>query len=173
MIALRVQPVDEKHVRISGMTPVLAAMLRELPEILELRDSPAAQARLFPNPIAGDDKANKEWQQTTGPELRHLFVSAGETVARDLTAIEADGGDANNGYQVTFPVEHVRAWMSAINQARLILAEVHKIDEAEMSRTDLDPRRPKDMAALRIHVLGYLLHLFVELETGGELANSL
>jgi hypothetical protein len=173
MIDLRVRPIDEKSVRISGMTPVLAAMLGELPEILDLREAPAAQVRLYPNPIAGDDNANKDWQQTTGAELRHLFVSAGETVTRDLTAIAADGEDASSGYQVTFPVEHVNAWMSAINQARLILAEVHQIDEAEMSRADLDPRRPKDMAALRIHVLGYLLHLFVELESGDELANSL
>jgi len=173
MIDLRVRPIDEKRVRISGMTPVLAAMLRELPEILELRDSPAAQARLYPNPMAGDDKANKDWQQTMSPELRHLFVSAADTVTRDLTGLAAEKGDTNEGYQVTFPIEHVNAWMSAINQARLILAEVHKIDETEMSRTDLDPRRPKDMAALRIHVLGYLLHLFVELETGDEPANSL
>ena len=87
MIALRVQPLDEKRVRISGIPPVLAAMLHELPEILELRDSPEAQQRLYPSPTAKDENINKEWAQVTSPELHHLFVSAGETVARDLTAL--------------------------------------------------------------------------------------
>jgi hypothetical protein len=163
MIDLCVQALGEKHIRISGIPPVLAAMLRELPEILELRDSPDARARLFPNPTPDDDKVNNEWQQLAGPELRHLFVFAGETVARDLTALEVDGDDPE-AHQVTFPVEHVTAWMSALNQARLILAEVHKLDETDMNRTDFDPESPKHRAALRIHLLGYLLHLFVELD---------
>ncbi len=167
MIDLSVQPLDEKRILISGIPSVLAAMLRELPEILELRDSPDARARLHPNPTAGSDNINREWHQLADPELRHLFVSAGETVTRDLTALTADkeNGDA---WQVAFPIEHVPAWMNALNQARLILGEVHKIDEAEMNRTDFDPQSPKHMAALRVHLLGYLLHLFVELDSAHE-----
>jgi hypothetical protein len=170
MIALRVRPFDEKCIRISGIPPLLALMLRELPEILELRDSPDAEARLFPNPTAKDDTVNREWHQVAAPELRHLFVSAGETVARDLTAVTPDE-TAPEHYQVTFPVEHVNAWMSALNQARLILAAVHKIRDQDMNRTDFDPKSSKDVAALRIHLLGYLLHLFVDLENGDEPEN--
>jgi len=167
VIDLTVQSLDEKRILISGIPSVLVAMLRELPEILELRDSPDARARLYPNPTAGSDNINREWHQLAGPELRHLFVSAGETLTRDLTALTADkeNGDA---WQVAFPIEHVPAWMNALNQARLILGEVHKIDEAEMNRTDFDPQSPKHMAALRIHLLGYLLHLFVELDSAHE-----
>jgi hypothetical protein len=147
-------------------------MLREVPEILELRDSPEARARLYPNPTADNDKINQEWHQMAGPELRHLFVSAGETVGRDLTALAVDkeNGDA---WQVAFPIEHVPAWISALNQTRLILGEVHKIDEVEMSRTDFDPQSARHMAALRIHLLGYLLHLFVELDSGDEPENHI
>jgi len=170
MTDLRVQALDEKHIRISGIPPVLAVMLREIPGILEMRDSPAAQTRLFPSPTRGDEKANKEWQQMVGPELRHLFVSAGETVARDLTALAADEEEAES-FQVEFPVEHVRAWMNALNQTRLILGEVHGINEEDMNRVDFDPQTPKHLAALRIHLLGYLLQLFVELETGDEPEN--
>jgi hypothetical protein len=170
MIDLRVQPLDEKRIRISGIPPVLATMLREIPEILELRDTPEARQRLFPRPTTKDENINKEWAQMTTPELRHLFVSAGETVARDLTALAVDK-KGRDPQQITFPVEHVNAWMSAINQARLILAEVHKIDDHEMDRKDFNPGSSKDMAALRIHLLGYLLHLFVELDTGGEREN--
>jgi hypothetical protein len=172
VIDLKVQPLDEKRILISGIPPVLAAMLREVPEILELRDSPEARARLYPNPTADNDKINREWRQMAGPELRHLFVSAGETVGRDLTALTAEG-DSGEAYRVAFPVEHVPAWISALNQTRLILGEVHKIDEVEMSRTDFDPQSAKHMAALRIHLLGYLLHLFVELDSGDEPENHI
>lgn len=172
MIDLSVQPLDEKRILISGIPAVLAAMLREMPEILELRDSPDARARLYPNPTRGNNKIDQEWHQMAGPELRHLFVSAGETVARDLTALTADkeNGDV---WQVAFPIEHVPAWMSALNQTRLILGEVHKIDEVEMNRTEFDPQSAKHMAALRIHLLGYLLHLFVELDSTHEPENHI
>jgi len=63
--------------------------------------------------------------------------------------------------------------MSTLNQTRLILAEVHKVDETDMERQDFDPQDPKHLAALRIHLLGYLLHLFVELENGNEPADSI
>ena len=171
MTDLRVQPLDEKRIRISGIPVVLAVMLREMPEILEMRDSPDARKRLFPEPTRSNEKINKEWQQMVGPELRHLFVSAGETVTRDLTALAVDDKDAE-AYQVEFPIEHVRAWMSALNQARLILGEVHEINEEDMNRADFNPQNPKHLAALRIHLLGYLLQLFVELETVDEPENS-
>ena len=170
MIELRVQSLDEKHICISGIAPVLAIVLRELPEILEQRDSPVAQTRLFPKPTSADDRINKEWQQMNGPELRHLFVSAGETVARDLAGL-AGSQPSKETFEITFPVEHLKAWMSALNQARLILAEIHKIDDEDMNRADLDPQNPKHVAAFRIHLLGYLLHQFVELEAGDEPAD--
>jgi hypothetical protein len=172
VIDLKVQPLDEKRILISGIPTVLAAMLREVPEILELRDSPEARARLYPNPTADNDQINREWRQMAGPELRHLFVSAGETVGRDLTALAAED-ESNEAWRVAFPVEHVPAWISAINQTRLILGEVHKIDEVEMNRTDFDPQSSRHMAALRIHLLGYLLHLFVELDSGDEPENHI
>jgi hypothetical protein len=172
VIDLRVERLDEKHVRISGLTTMLAVMIREMPEILELRDGPDASARLFPNPTKADDKSNKEWQQMVSPELRHLFVTATETVTRDLTALASNKSDPET-YEVTFPVEHLSAWMSALNQTRLILAEVHKIDEEDMEHRDFDPQNPRHLAVLRIHLLGYLLHLFVELENGHEPADSI
>jgi hypothetical protein len=164
---LRVERLDEKHLRLSGLTVMLAVMLREMPEILELRDRPDVSARLFPSPTKTDEKINNEWQQMVSPELRHLFVSATETVTRDLTAMTGDGGDPEV-YEVTFAVEHLNAWMSALNQTRLILAEVHHIDEQDMEQREFDPLNQKHLAALRIQLLGYLLHLFVELENGHE-----
>jgi hypothetical protein len=155
MIELRVEPVGVKHLRISGIDALVLDCLHALPEILEQRDKPVVRCRLLPDPTGADPKTNEEWQRLIAPELRHLFVSAGETVTRDLTAVTPDG-------QLTFPTEHLNAWMSALNQARLILGELHRITDADMETTEFRVTEPKAQAILRIHVLGYLLQLLVE-----------
>jgi hypothetical protein len=167
VIQLQVEPVGEKHLRISGINPVVLDCLHSLPEILAQRDSPAARRRLLPNPTTADEKANSEWQRLMAPELRHMFVSAGETVARDLTSIGPDDRDPQL-LSVTFPIEHTPAWMSALNQTRLILGALHKVTDKDMSESDFNLKRAKGLAVFRIHVLGYLLHLFIELDSGHE-----
>jgi hypothetical protein len=162
---LTVQPLNEKQIRIRGIDPVLLDCLQNLPQILEQRDSPAARQRLLPDLTPADPQANREWQHAVAPELRHLFATAGETVIRDLTAVTPTDPSARH-HELTFPAEHVNAWMCALNEARLILGQVFQITEADMATTEFDVRRPKGRAVLRIHVLGYLLQLFVQLETG-------
>lgn len=154
MSALRVTQFDSKHLCLAGIDPLLGLCLQELPSILEKRDSPAARPRLFPDPTAGDAKANEDWRQLVAPELRHLFMSAGQTVERDLTLLTGDS--------LTFPAEHLNAWMSALNQARLILAESHHVTDADMETANLDPRDARQRAVLLIHLYGLVLQLFVE-----------
>ena len=154
MSPLRVYAVDDKHLRISGLDPLLARCLYRVPEILDQRDRPEIRARLFPDPLPGEAETNAEWHRLMDADLEHLFLSAGEIVARDLTGLQAD--------QLTVPAEHHRAWMSALNQARLILGEQHGITESDLNRTDLDLHQARDRAVLEIHVLGLLLHRLVE-----------
>ena len=156
---LRVEPVDSKHIRISGIHPVLLDSLHALPEIFEQRDSPVARQRLLPNPTTTDEIANAEWQLAVAPELRHAFVAAGDTVTRDLTGVTTDG-------QLTFVAEHLNAWMSALNEARLILGEIFHITDADMESADFDVKIAKSLAIFRIHMLGWLLQLLVDLEAG-------
>ena len=162
---LRVQAVNHKQVRVGGINPFLAACLQELPEILAQRDHPSARRRLFPDPTAGDREANADWQRLMEPELRHLFVSAAETVARDLAALQPDTSE-KDCLETAFPAAHVSAWMSALNQARLILGELHHVEEPDMTREQFDLQDARQLAVLRIHVFCYLLQLFVELESG-------
>jgi hypothetical protein len=172
MSQLRVQPVDTKTIRISGIEPFLADCLETLGETLEQRDSPRASGRLFPPPTADSDKANEDWQKFVDPDLRHLFVSAGETVLRDLTGLQPEApAQPPASYQVTFSAQHANAWISALNQARLILGELFHITEEDMNKTRFDVTDERTLAIVRIHLLGYLLHLFVEManpETGGD-----
>ena len=157
MIALRIERSGEKHIRITGLDPVLLDCLHALPEILDQRDQPAARQRLLPDPTT-DPAINADWQQAIAPELRHLFVAAGDTVVRDLTGITPGG-------ELTFAAEHLNAWMSALNEARLILGEIFHITDADMETTEFDVTTAKGLAVFRIHVLGYFLQLLVELET--------
>ncbi len=161
MIQLRVEADGPKHIRISGIHPVLLDCLHVLPEILEQRDSPAARKRLLPDPTTTDAQFNAEWLLAVAPELRHAFVVAGDTVARDLTGVTTDG-------QLTFIAEHLNAWMSALNEARLILGEIFQITDVDMESADFDVKTPKGLAIFRIHVLGWLLQLLVDLEAGHD-----
>jgi hypothetical protein len=158
VIALHIERSGEKHIRISGLDPVLLDCLHALPEILEKRDTTAARRRLLPDPTT-DRTINADWQQTIAPELRHMFVAAGDTVTRDLAGITPDG-------ELTFAAEHLNAWMSALNEARLILGEIFRITDADMETPEFDVTTPKGLAVFRIHVLGYFLQLLVELENG-------
>jgi hypothetical protein len=162
MIELRVRTVDAKHIRISGIDPLLAHCLQQLPEILEQRDAPTARDRLFPLPTTADRKTNDDWQQNVTPELRHLFASAGEIVLRDLTALSPPAGASRR--HLTFPAEHANAWLSALNQARLILGATFSITDEDMNATGFDLNDPRQKAVLQIHLFGYLLQLFVEHE---------
>ncbi len=159
-MSLRLQKFGEKHLRLSGINPVVADALQHLPEILSFRDAPPAHRRLFPAP-SSDSAVNAEWESFVTPDLRHLFVTAGESVTRDLTGLEREPR-RKNSHQLTIPAPHADAWMNALNQGRLILAARHEVTEADMNRQDLDPQEPRDMAIFRIHILGYLLQLFIE-----------
>jgi hypothetical protein len=165
MIDLRVQPDGAKRIRISGIEPYMVNCLLSLLETLEQADSSPARERLYPNPTRHDDNANAEWQQLVAPELRHLFVTASETVARDLTGLQPDTHNPALS-EVAFPTEHVNAWMSALNQARLVLAETVGITEEDMNVSNFKVLDKKAFAVVKIHLLGHLLQLFVELVSG-------
>ncbi|MCX7915842.1 MAG: DUF2017 family protein, partial [Verrucomicrobiae bacterium] len=124
MKPLRVVACDEKTVELTGIPPILRQCLFHLPEILRHRSQPGVRERLFPDLEPGNPRANAEWHDLADPELRHLFVSAEETVVRDLSALEGD--------RVRVPLAHLAAWMSAINQARLILGELHHVTDRDM-----------------------------------------
>lgn len=158
---LHLVPVGEKHLRLSGVPALLARFLFELPEILRRRDE--AHGRLFQDLVPHEPDTNAEWHRLMDADLQHLFASAEETVLRDLTQFDAEKGE------VVFPVAHVRAWMGALNQARLILGELHHVNEHDMDADNLDMTDPRQRALLQIHLLGWLLHLFIDHENPDRL----
>ena len=137
--------------------PLFASLLTELPKVASRHKK--AQARLYPDPIGGEDHAEfrRDWKEHVRPELERLFASSRDIVARDLSAL---GG---NGTKLAIPSTHLEAWLNALNQARLVIVE-----ESNFSEADLDHREPPDLATrrgrslLKIHFYGHLQELLVE-----------
>lgn len=150
MKPIRVIPIRADRVKISGIGADLAYCLRQVPVILGRRDEPKVRRRLFPDPTPGHSEENAAWHETVEPELRHLFESAERTLVSDLAGLRSES--------LVLPASHLDAWRSSINQARLVLSELHGVTEADMERETMDPTQAKDLALMQIHVLGYLLH---------------
>lgn len=150
MKPIRVMPIRADRVKISGIGADMAYCLRQIPAILSHREDAKPRRRLFPDPMPGHSEDNEAWHETVEPELRHLFEAAERTLAADLAGLRSES--------LVLPAAHLDAWRSAINQARLVLAEVHGVTESDMEKEKLDPADARDLALMQIHVLGYLLH---------------
>ena len=139
--------------------PLLATFLSELPKVAARHKK--AQARLYPDPIGGVAHAEfrRDWKEHVRPELERLFASSRDIVARDLSA----PGGHNHGTEVAIPCAHLEAWLSALNQARLVIVE-----ESNFTEADLDHHEPPDLATqrglslLKIHFYGHLQELLIE-----------
>lgn len=139
--------------------PLLATFLSELPRVAARHKK--AQARLYPDPIGGVAHAEfrRDWKEHVRPELERLFASSRDIVARDLSA----PGGHNHGTKVVIPCAHLEAWLSALNQARLVIVE-----ESNFTEADLDHHEPPDLATqrglslLKIHFYGHLQELLIE-----------
>jgi uncharacterized protein DUF2017 len=147
----------EDHLEITELDPFLAELLRQVPASARVEGDPAAEARIYTDPSANpQDELCSEWKAYVRPELRRLCQTATETVAQDLAQL--------NGNEKTFanrtlkiPASHADAWLSALNQARLIIAEKNDFTENELSdhcRSPIGSRR--DLSLFQVNFYGFL-----------------
>lgn len=168
MNGVQLSKTDDDQVRLSGIDWVTAACLLEVPNILPLSKSGPARDRLFQKLSATDSKLNEDWHNLVTPELEALFAEAGEILAKDIEPLATEATSLKPR-ALTFSIAHLNAWMSALNQARLILGAQHDVTESDMDEREFgDPDNHKQQAVLRIHVLGYLVQLLVEFDSGKE-----
>jgi hypothetical protein len=146
----------------SGINLWCALILQEVPAILEERHAPAPRERLFPDPTRSDPDWNDQWRQLVAPELESLFQSAGEIIARDLARLQPED-KRQSSFRVEIPAAHVNAWISALNQARLILGAQHKITEADMNDdAPVNLCDKRTAAVMKIRLLGIFVELLVQ-----------
>jgi Domain of unknown function (DUF2017) len=121
------------QIEISELDPFLAELLRQIPASASPDGVPTAEQRLFSSPTNGKEpELCAEWKQYVEPELRRLFQSATETVAADLEQLNGNEKSLANR-TLRIPAKHTDAWLSALNQARLVIAVKNNFTEGELS----------------------------------------
>lgn len=145
------------HIEISELDPFLAELLRQIPASASPDGVPAAEERLFSSPTNGKQpELRAEWKQYVEPELRRLFQSATENVAEDLQQLNGNEKSLANR-TLRIPAKHTDAWLSALNQARLVIAAKNDFTESELSdhfRSPIGSRR--DLSLFQINFYGFL-----------------
>jgi len=147
----------EDHLEISELDPFLAELLRQVPASAHAEGDPAAEARIFSAPSSAPrDELCSEWKAYVKPELRRLFQTAIETVALDLAQLNGNEKTFANR-SLTIPAAHAEAWLSALNQARLVIATKNDFTESELSdhcRSPIGSRR--DLSLFQVNFYGFL-----------------
>ncbi len=153
---LSIRTLDAHRLELIGIDSTIALCLRHVPTILSHRDAAGVRERLYPDALPNDPARNAEWHRLTDADLRHLFETAQQTLERDLRSLDP------RRRKLAFPAEHLRGWMSAVNQARIVLSEQHQLEASDLQRQDFTPGSPRDAALLQVQVLGYVLQVLVD-----------
>ena len=155
------------HIEISELDPFLAELLRQIPASASPDGVPAAEQRLFIFPAnRKETELCAEWKVYVQPELRRLFQSATETVAADLEQLNGNEKSLANR-TLRIPAKHSDAWLSALNQARLVIAAKNSFTESELGdhlRSPIGSRR--DLSLFQINFYGFLQE-FILRDLGG------
>ena len=146
---------EGEALRISDLDPFLAELLRQIPLSANPDGVPGAEARLFIEP-SREKEICSEWKSYVEPELRRLFRSATETVAADLAQLNGNEKSLRNR-SLRIPFEHADAWLSALNQARLVIAEKYKFSDEELNDHDRSPiGSRRDLGLFQVNFYGFL-----------------
>jgi hypothetical protein len=127
----------EYGIEFTDIEPVEADLLRQIPAVCESGENARCEERLFSRPAdASEAQFLSDWDEYVRPELRHLFLSAKNTVSADLARLASGTGKLG---RLVVPQAHADAWLNALNQARLILATKFNFTDRELSMHE----RPK------------------------------
>jgi uncharacterized protein DUF2017 len=144
-------------IEISELDPFLAELLRQIPASANPDGAPAAEQRIFSSPTnEKETELCAEWKTYVEPELRRLFQSATETVAGDLEQLNGNEKSFANR-TLRIPSKHSDAWLSALNQARLVIATKNNFTENELNdhfRSPIGSRR--DLSLFQVNFYGFL-----------------
>ena len=151
---------------ISDLDPFLAELLRQIPGSTKFDGAPEAEARLFSRPSA-EKEICAEWKSYVEPELRRLFRSAVETVTDDLAQLNGNEKSLRN-CTLAIPFEHADAWLSALNQARLVIAIKYKFSDEELNDHDRSPiGSRRDLGLFQVNLYGFLQEFILrEMQSG-------
>ncbi len=146
---MRLRILNDDYWEIRGMGETEVYLLHKIPEAADTKGSEPARKRLYPESSISDgggegESSLSDWSELVHPELKGAFGAAIEQVVADLKAVKPSGEKAAPGYHLRIPSAHADHWFSALNQARLVLAERYDLpmpdEEFESERTAVDAR---------------------------------
>lgn len=132
-ITMRREP--DGSYRITGIPFGLALWLVELPGLIGQDLPPEVRARLYPPP-GSDEQMQVEWERLMVPELFALLASSRDVVLKDLAPLRSRLRKAEELFEdgeLTIAPEHVNAWISALNAARLALGAQFEVTAEDMA----------------------------------------
>ena len=125
--------LSEKSWILEEIGAVEFQLLSDIPKAADPGDSESAQDRLFPPPIRnpGSDEAEflREWNAYVTDDLITQFSQDLATLSSDLRRAEVVGEDEDGDpiRRLEVPVSHAQQWFSSLNQARLVMGDVHDL----------------------------------------------
>ena len=150
---------------IEQLDDFLVELMRRIPSSAKPGGNQAAKERIFSKPESVEGKLSDDWKLYVEPELQYLFQTALEVVDGDLKKVKRKKQE--NGEfisSLSFSPEHIEAWLSATNQARLVLSEVYNFREAELSGEIPEAiNNEKDLALFQVHFYGFIQECFLRI----------
>lgn len=136
-----------------------AEALTDLPQRAERHQD--AWSRLYPDPVRNEDADNlrQDWRDHVQPGLERLFATSREIVSADLASLRQQDG----GLWLLIPDDHRDAWLNALNQARLVIAEENGFTEQDIQSRKLpDTSTPRGRDLLQMDFYAHLQMLLLE-----------
>lgn len=156
---MKLQAADDGALLLEEIPPFLFLLMGDIAVRASSADA-RVEARFFPDP-AREESLIEDWKSLVQPELQALFQSARETVQADLRGASVEG----DVYSMKIPRKHSDAWLSALNQARLAIAEESGFGEEDMaSEVQPDPGDARSMALFEISFFGFLQECLIRIQ---------
>lgn len=141
-------------VQLTDLDEFLAELLRLIPMAASPDGHDAAMRRLFPRPT-DDPDACSDWEEYVVPDLESHFEYVNDVVRDDLAALGTVTSEPPEVFEIH--PDHFDAWLSALNQARLVLSERFDLGENDMDEPFMYlPDSPRAMAKLQVHFYAVL-----------------
>jgi hypothetical protein len=156
---MKLQATVDGDLVLEEIPAFLLQLLREIP-LRAASKHPGVEERFLPDP-ADDEELREDWKSLVQPELMAGFQSDRETVQADLRgATEHQDASA-----LRIPNTHANAWLGALNQARLAIAEESGFGEEDMAaEVGPDPDDPRAMALFQVSFYGFLQECLVRMQ---------
>lgn len=156
---MNVSTTHEGALALQEIQPFLFDLLEAIPQRANSQD-PRVEDRFHPVP-ADDATLQEDWKALVQPSLHEHFLSAREIVMSDLRRVTED----RTGRQLQIPARHMDAWLNALNQARIAIAEENHFGEKDLSEEIVpDSADPRSLALFQVSFYGFLQECLVKMQ---------